>query len=88
MSEIGEVFKIIKEEGKKKRASNLASSTQILIDNGINFESKNHGVHLVVKHNDKIADFWPSTGKFTIRGEVGYHRGIKNLLNKLGQANG
>jgi len=84
MSEIGEVFKIIKEEGKKKKAKNLVSSTQILADKGIQFESKNRGVHLVVNHNGKIADFWPSTGKFNIRGEVGYHRGVKNLLKKLG----
>ena len=84
MSEIGELFKIIKEEGKKKKAKNIVSSTQILADKGIKFESKNHGVHLVVNHNDKIADFWPSTGKFNIRGETGYHRGVKNLLKKLG----
>lgn len=84
MSEIGEVFKIIKEEGKKKKSKNLVSSTQILADEGIQFESKNNGVHLVVNHNGKIADFWPSTGKFNIRGEAGYHRGVKNLLKKLG----
>lgn len=35
MSEIGEVFKIIKEEGKKKKAKNLVFSTQILTDKGI-----------------------------------------------------
>ena len=72
----------MKEHTKAKKLSNLEHSTQLLIDKGVEFESKNGGVHLIVSNNGIIADFWPSTGKFQIRGK-GYSRGVKNLLNQL-----
>ena len=82
MSDLAETFRLMKEHTKQKKLSNIEYSTQLLIDKGVEFESKNGGVHLIVTHNGSIADFWPSTGKFQIRGK-GYSRGVKNLLNQL-----
>ena len=82
MSDLAETFRLMKEHTKAKKLSNLEHSTQLLIDKGVEFESKNGGVHLIVSNNGIIADFWPSTGKFQIRGK-GYSRGVKNLLNQL-----
>ncbi len=83
MSDLGDDFKFMREIKKAKKLSNLEYSTKLLIDKGVEFESKNGGVHLIVSHNGLIADFWPSTGKYQIRGG-GYSRGVRCLLSKLG----
>lgn len=69
-----------------KRASNRDYSADLLKKNGIEFETKNGGVHLIVTHNGKIADFWPGTGKFNIRGGFGYQRGVRNLIKSLNES--
>lgn len=80
---MAEVFNAMKIDSKERKANNLKFSTQALIDSGVNFVSKNDGAHLIVNHNGITADFWPSTGKYQIRGK-GYSRGLKNLLRELG----
>jgi hypothetical protein len=82
MGDMREVFDIMKQRSKNKKLSNLESSTAMLIEKGILFESKNNGVHLIVSHNGITADFWPSTGKFSLRDGM-YSRGIKNLIRLL-----
>jgi len=84
MSEIGDVFAALAERKKLKKKSNIEHSTYLLIDKGFDIDIRNNGAHLIVSHNSKIADFWPSTGKFNIRGESGYGRGVKNLIKKMG----
>lgn len=68
MSEMGEVFGALREMRREKKADNLASSTALLESRGVAFESKNGGVHLIVRGNDLTVDFWPSTGKWIVRG--------------------
>ena len=72
-----------REIGKAKRKRNQQSSTAILDENNIRYDSLNGGVHLVVKHNNFIVDFWPSTGKYYVRGSQKYKRGIYNLLKDI-----
>ena len=84
MSEIGETFAAIREEGKVKRQSNTVASTAILVHKEVKFESKNNGAHLIVTHGTKVVDFWPATGKFISRVSPKNSRGIKNLLKYLG----
>lgn len=82
MGDTGEDFRVMREFARDKKAKNKKDSTQILIDNNIEFESKNYGVHLIIRHNGFIVDFWPSTGLFEAR--AGWHgRGVKNLLKKI-----
>lgn len=69
-----------KEASRDKRASNTVRSTQILVDHGIKFESKNNGAHLIVTGLNGLIDFWPSTGKYIVR-KGGDGRGVFNLLN-------
>lgn len=84
MSEIGELYAATKEirkvESVKRKERNKHSSIKMLIDNNINFEEKNGGTHLVVKNNEYTADFWPTTGKFNIRGDNRYFRGVRLLI--------
>lgn len=83
MGDMAEVFNAMKIDSKERKSNNLKFSTQTLIDNGVNFVSKNDGIHLVINHNGIVADFWPSTGKYQVRGK-GYSRGLKSLLRELG----
>lgn len=76
-------------ESKARRAGHRENSPAMLRGAGIAFVPKNNGAHLIVRHNDKVADFWPGTGKFGIRGEVDaegnqrYHRGVRLLIKRL-----
>ncbi len=83
MSETGDLFKLIGEASKAKRAANRTQSTRLLTDKGIRFNSSNAGAHLIVTHNDTVVDFWPGTGKWIIRGSGEYCRGVFNLLKAI-----
>ncbi|MFK2876938.1 hypothetical protein [Rhodanobacter hydrolyticus] len=79
MSDMGEMYADWRAMKREKKASNLASSTDLLRERGVDFEQKNDGVHLIVRGVGNVVDFWPSTGKFIVRGgRTG--RGVFNLL--------
>lgn len=81
MSELGDDFRAWDKQKKEKKASNLVYSTNLLIENGIEFESKNGGVHLIVKGKDGLIDFWPSTGNYVVRkGNGKFGRGVRNVI--------
>ena len=86
-NEVTEMWREIRKERREKKRNNRKSSTDILLENGIKFESKNNGVHLVIDTSNrrtrgKIIDFWPSTGKWIVRnGKKG--RGIRRLLELM-----
>ena len=80
-SETGELWREHKKARQAKRADNLRKSTELLTENGIWFESKNDGIHLIVGTDNKV-DFWPSTGKWIVRaGKSG--RGVMNLVKYM-----
>ena len=83
MGDMGDDFRAWGEMKKAKKEANKVSSTDLLTENGIEFEVKNGGSHLIVNHNDKIIDFWPSTGKWTIRPSGSCRRGIFRLIKEL-----
>lgn len=73
-------------EGHKlKTARNRASSTRLLAESGVQFEAKNGGAHLVVKHHQSYIDFWPGTGLWIVRGSTKRNRGVLRLLRFLGR---
>ncbi len=80
MSDMGDDFREAREVASEKKRQNLQKSTDILRENGIRFESKNGGVHLVIETTSGIVNFWPSTGLFS-GAENG--RGVFNLLKKI-----
>lgn len=71
------------EVSKKKRANNREWSSSFLSSRGIDFESKNNGAHLIIKHGHIIADFWPGTGKWVDRAIGIYSRGVRKLVKHL-----
>ena len=84
MGDMGDDFRALKQHNKAKRAKNTKSSTEVLAENRIEFESKNFGAHLIVSSHKGLIDFWPSTGKFKLRSADKYQYGIKNLLQVCG----
>jgi hypothetical protein len=74
--ETREVFQAMKRDKSERRQKNTESSTQILIDHAIPFESRNGGAHLIVVDYD----FWPSTGLFMHRKTKKRGRGVYKLI--------
>lgn len=88
MSEIGDMFKAAKEQRKRdsreRRAANFQGSAAMLAENGLFYTTNNDGIHMIVTNGrGSTADFWPTTGKFNIRGQQEYHRGVRLLIKKL-----
>lgn len=80
--DMGDMWRAIKARGQEKRARNRMSSEQLLREAGITFESKHEGAHLVVRVSQgDTVDFWPGTGRWTVRGfnttSFGVHRLIR-----------
>ena len=63
-------------------------NTQILIDNKINFISKNNGLHLILDTNEGIIDYWPSANKWkhrnsgTTRKDININRMLKFITTE------
>lgn len=77
------------QESIERRASNRELSADKLSGLGVQFESKNGGAHLIVKHGGLTVDFWPGTGKYIPRKPGAKHgRGVFNLLKLLGVDHG
>lgn len=83
MSELSETYELMKKISREKKLSNKEFSTVLLDKMGIDYESKNNGIHLVVYNGLELIDFYPSTGKWIPRGKQA-QRGVKKLLDYMG----
>jgi len=84
MGDVGDDYRAWDKAKKEQKRANLVQSTALIMAQGFNrVETKNGGTHLVIHHNNEIADFWPSTGKYKIRFKGGYKRGVKRLIKEL-----
>lgn len=71
-----------RQESIERRATNREASIKLLTTYGVEFERKNGDVHLIVRHDGRVIDFWPSTGKFIERKNGRTGRGVFNLLHR------
>jgi hypothetical protein len=69
---------------RERRAGNRRNSADILRERGVDFVTRNDGAHLIVQFGTATADFWPGTGKYRVRPDGKYLRGVFNLLKDLG----
>jgi len=79
----------LREESVVKRQHNRESSPQVLDRYRVDYESRNGGVHLIVRvvrdEVRTVVDFWPGTGKWIARdGDKTAGRGVFRLLEWLG----
>ena len=86
MGDMGLMFRIMKDESKDRRTSNRDTSPQCLRDAGISFERKSGGVHLIVPYSGGFIDFWPGTGRWTIRSGNVTKFGVKSLIKYINSA--
>jgi len=84
MSDMVDDFQAMRQHSQEKRERNRHASAEILDGYGVGYSSNNDGAHLIVRHADKVVDFWPGTGKYCFRGTSKYKRGVYNLLSDLG----
>lgn len=80
---MGDMFRAIKSERKQRKANNLQTNTEMLTELGIEFESCNAGYHLIISHNNKLVDFWPSSEKWKDRSDKVLCGGMAKLLKHL-----
>ncbi|TXH44284.1 MAG: hypothetical protein E6Q97_32940 [Desulfurellales bacterium] len=75
MSDLGETFRLYREERRKKKLMNHCNSLDVLRAHGVMVE-------ILSEHHYRIGkfDFWPSTGKWLDRETGKYSRGITKLL--------
>lgn len=80
MGDMGEVFKLFRKHKQDKKSDNIKKSTQLLIDEGIDFITQNFGIHLIITCWRGKVDFWPSTGRWIFRDKDFRGRGVKSLI--------
>lgn len=85
---IGDYWRAVKpamqEASKQRRAYNRDNSASLLRANGVQFESKNAGAHLIVRDGaGGTFDFWPGTGLWQMRGSTQRSRGVRALLGRI-----
>lgn len=81
---LGDYFRDVRSIKQQKRESNRTHGAELLKLYGIAFTEKNDGAHLIVRHDDKVVDYWPGTGKFIFRQGNNKGRGVFTLLKRLG----
>ncbi len=80
MSDMGDDFRALREEGKERRERNREHGPVVLQREGISYVSHNAGAHLVVESR---FDYWPGTGLFIDRITRLQHRGVRALVQRV-----
>ncbi len=76
-------------KSQQRRANNRDRSAALLRSNGVPFESKNGGAHLIVQGHQVLIDFWPGTGLWQERGSIATRgfiatgRGVRSLVKRI-----
>lgn len=85
-SDLAETGRTMREESQQRRANNRANGPVILAQNGVRYQSKNDGAHLIIMRGDVVvADYWPGTGKWRGRRQRVSGRGVFKLIQWLGK---
>lgn len=61
-NEVTEMWREYHDDRQKKRERNRDSSTSFLKEQGVPFDSKNSGAHVMIRIAGLNIDFWPGTG--------------------------
>lgn len=80
MGIVREDYRAYDHYNRMKKQANKKFSTELIIKEGIEFESRDNGLHLVIRTRKGNINFFPSTGLFNgaLKG-----RGVYNLLKEL-----
>lgn len=79
----GRVSRIDPEGSREKREHNLESSLRLLRIRNFDIDQRS-AFHFIISRNGRVADFWPTTGQYSIRGpKPVYRRGVFNLMREM-----
>lgn len=81
--DMGDVFNAMREASKERRARNRQFGPELLRQEGIPFESRNDGAHLIVGFQGFIYDYWPGTGYWKSRETGISRRGVRKLISRI-----
>lgn len=86
MGDMIDGFRAMKEHRRDERTASRKANTAALAAEGVEFVSKNHGAHLIIKSSEGVVDFWPSSGRWQLRSGLrppvkGF--GVDRLLSRL-----
>lgn len=78
MSDLGDTFKAMREDGKKRKLQNHCRALEALRAHHI-------PIKILGPHHYRVGrfDFWPSTGKYLNRETKKYGRGLMNLILEI-----
>lgn len=80
MGDMKEDMKAFREYRRDKSERNREYSTELLKKEGIKFESRNDGLHLMIETSKGRINFYPSSGLYNgaLQG-----RGVKSLIEEI-----
>ncbi len=70
VGDMGDMYRGWDELRKKEKEEKHAHAHKWLKDNGVIYDSKNMGTHIILKLECQRIDFWPSTDKIKINNYV------------------
>ena len=82
-----EDFAAERKESKARRSRNRSRGAARLDSDGIPYDSKNAGAHLIVQPGADVVDYWPGTGLWTFRLDGHEGRGIVRLVAAVRRRN-
>jgi hypothetical protein len=75
---------LITHRSRMRRKRNSACADLLLNMYSVNYDAKAGSTHLVIRHSDRVIDFWPGTGTWIDRANGVQRRGVFNLLRYIG----
>jgi hypothetical protein len=81
--DLSAVYEEMDERSKQKRQGHRDRAPKLLKDAGIDFSEHNLGAHIVVFGKGETIDFWPGTGRWTVRGAGEAYKRTKFGIFKL-----
>ena len=86
-TDMGDMWRDVHADSRKKRAKNRVSSEAMLRAAGIAYEWRANGGHLIIEVGGRLGiDFWPGTGLWIVRGHTERNRGVESLIKYVKQA--
>lgn len=86
MGDMGDDFRAMKEHRQKMKSQRYADSSSARMEiykEALDIEEKNDGQHWIVRTAKETIDFWPSSGRWIVRGKKASGYDARSLLKRM-----
>lgn len=86
MSDLADDFRALKEHRRKekeKRHSDSSEAREQIRREALDVEEKNNGLHWIVRTEKETIDFWPTSGRWMVRGNKAQGYDGRSLAKRL-----